>query len=84
MNSNFFIDGFWKRVEQACAESGMTKKEIAERMGVERKTVYNKASRDGYHGNWHSGRLKKFCEVTGVSADWILGLSKVKELNRDV
>ena len=48
-------------------------------MGVERKSLYRPS--DGSDGrSWHSGRIASFCKITGVSADWLLGLSNRKTL----
>lgn len=77
-NRIFENDGFWGRVEEAIADSGMTKSEIAKKMGVERKALYASNSPSGISRSWHSGRLATFCKVTGVSADWLLGLSRNK------
>lgn len=72
MNRLFEVDGFWDRVEQACEESGLSKIQIADKMGMERKSLYKRV------GSWHSGRLVLFCKITHVSADWLLGLSRLK------
>ena len=80
-NRLFINDGFWDRVEIAIADSGMSKKEISDKMGVERKSLYPNHSPSGSDRSWHSGRLAAFCKITGVSADWLLGLSNVKNIN---
>ena len=78
-NRFFENDGFWDRVEVAIKDSGMSKKKIAEEMGVERKALYRPTSNTGRNSSsWHSGRLASFCRITGVSADWLLGLSAKK------
>ena len=82
-NRTFTNDGFWDRVEEAIADSGMSKNQIAEKMGVERKSLYATKSSNGDSRSWHSGRLASFCKITGVSADWLLGLSNQKRLNSD-
>ena len=78
-NRLFVTDGFWDRVDQAIEESGMTKVELAKKMGIERKALYRPT--DGSDDrSWHSGRVATFCKITGVSADWLLGLSNHKSL----
>lgn len=79
-NRTFHNDGFWDRVEQAVADSGMSKLKIAQEMGVERKALYATPSAKGETRSWHSGRVAEFCRVTGVSADWLLGLSPIKTI----
>lgn len=79
-NRTFKNDGFWDRVEEAVTQSGMTKAQIAEKMGVNKKALYFKSSTSGKDSSWHSGRLSSFCKVTGVSADWLLGLTDRKQL----
>ena len=78
-NRLFATDGFWDRIDQAIEESGMTKVALAKKMGIERKALYRPT--DGSDDrSWHSGRVATFCKITGVSADWLLGLSKRKSL----
>ena len=79
-NRIFVNDGFWDRVDIAINDSGMTKNQIAEKMGVERKSLYSTPSANSTTRSWHSGRLAEFCRVTGVSADWLLGLSHCKTI----
>ena len=76
-NRTFENDGFWERVDKAVLASGMSKREIAEKMGVERKALYSWKSANGDKRSWHSGRVASFCKITGVSADWLLGISNV-------
>lgn len=77
-NRFFENDGFWDRVEEAVKDSGKTKMQIAEEMGAERKSLYSTPSAQGKSRSWHSGRVASFCKATGVSADWLLGLSRSK------
>lgn len=74
------IYGFWDRVDEAARASGIPKAEIARRMGYSRKVLYfcNRAQvLNGY-------ALAKFCAITNVSADWLLGLkSGPRTLQRD-
>ena len=81
-NRIFANDGFWDRIEEAIADTGMSKNQIAEKMGVERKSLYPKQSASGDLRSWHSGRLASFCKITGVSADWLLGISNKKYTKR--
>lgn len=59
-------------VEQAVNDSGLTLDEVAERMGTTKQIVRN----------WMKGNpmrmdtLRKFCRVTGASADVLLGLKE--------
>ena len=75
-NRSFENTVFWDRVNQAVKESGMSKIQIADLMGVERKALSSR----GDKSSWHSGRLASFCRVVGVSSDWLLGLSDKKSL----
>ena len=77
-NRTFINDGFWDRVEAAIESSGLTKKEISDQMGVERKALYCTPSAKGSTRSWHSGRIADFCRITNVSADWLLGISNRK------
>ena len=61
--------GFWDRINQACKDSGLSKKEIARRGGFDRTIISHPCS-----GVMSGVNLFKFCAVTGVSADWLLGL----------
>ena len=63
------IEGFWERVEIAVGRSGMSKIEITNRMGVNRKFLYG-TDRE----NISSLHLAKFCAVTNTDANWLLGL----------
>lgn len=78
-NRGFVNDGFWDRVDEAIQDSGLTKIQIAEKMGVERKYFYSSGSSSSKHTrSWHSGSIADFCRITKVSADWLLGLSRTK------
>lgn len=70
MKNFAFIEDFWIRVDEAIYKSGLTKQEIAKRMHCDRKTLYTTC-------NCMSGpNIAKFCEITKVSADWLLGLKE--------
>ncbi len=65
------IPGFWERIDIACSRTGMTKAEIARKMGRQRNALY-KCHCDSMNGS----TLLRFCRVTGASADWLLGLKE--------
>ena len=69
-NRYFENAGFWDRVDIAIKASGMSKAQLANKLGVERKSMYR---REG--SSWHSGRIAAFCKLVGVSADWLLGIT---------
>lgn len=75
MEKGIMIEGFWDRLEDAIGESGMTKSEIARRVGCDRKTLYENFET---HRMLHSGYLARICAVTKVSAAWLLGLRREK------
>jgi hypothetical protein len=78
-NRLFVTKGFWDRIDKAIADSGLPKNQIAKKMGVDRKALYRPS--DGSDDrSWHSGRIASFCKITGVSADWLLGLSNRKTI----
>ena len=68
-----YIEGFDKRVEEACFHSGLSKSEIARRCGFDRK-VLQTSRREMMNG----GNLAKFCYVTGTDANWLLGLTRYR------
>ena len=63
------IDGYHQKVQKAIAESGRTATEIARLMECDRKVLSSTSNcmMSALH-------LSKFCAITGVSADYILGL----------
>lgn len=69
------IRHFWYRVNEAILDTGMSKTEIAKLIGCNRKTlmVQNDESR-----MMEAVYIAKLCAITGVSADWLLGLRKEK------
>ena len=71
MMTNCYIYKYEERLEKAIEKSGLSKTQIATRCGIDRKCFY-----PYNHRMMTSGNLAKFCAVTGVSADWLLGLSK--------
>lgn len=72
-NKTTRIFGFEKRVNEAIADSGMSKRQIALKMDRNKAFFY----KSNY--SWNAGTLMKFCAVTGASADWLLGLTEVKK-----
>ena len=63
--------GFTDKLTNLMAESNMTLIEMADIIGVERKTLAN--YRDGV-SNPDTLALAKICKLFNVSADWLLGL----------
>ena len=65
------IYNFEERVEQVIKDSGMSKQRIANLAGFDRKVLW-------FGTGWHLStfNLMRFCQVTGVSADYLLGLRK--------
>ena len=65
------IEGFEDRVFIAlhymADVKGMTAGQIASQMGITRNHLYEKC-------NWSAWKLARFCAVTGVRSDWLLGL----------
>ena len=65
------IEGFEERVLQALwyvkDVKGLSGSTVAERMGITRNHLYEKC-------NWSAWKLARFCAVTGVRSDWLLGL----------
>ena len=65
------IYGFHDRVQLAInlaiAKKGLTTSIIANEMGINKNHLYS-------DNQWGSYKVMKFCAVTGVSADWLLGL----------
>jgi len=70
MNKCPMIYGFWDRVDEAIAKSGKSKEQIARLMGCERKVLYARG------GAMHSTYVARFCVATGISADYLLGLTE--------
>lgn len=68
--------GFGERLRFATAERGMYLTELADAVGVDRRTVYSWA--DGFYYP-NAARLETICRTLNISADWLLGL----EVNDD-
>ena len=76
MKTTVKIEGFAERLHQAIEASGMSRNQIANLMGMERKVLLPSST----GCQMGSGALAKFCAITGVSADWLLGLKKEMKL----
>ena len=70
------LQGYISRVNQAINDSGMTRRELAERCGLARTYFYN-IEATGAHMTAYT--LARFCAVTGSSADYLLGLKEAEE-----
>lgn len=79
-NRNFSnTQTFWDRVNEAIADSGKSKLQLALELDIERKALTPRKCPNGQYTSWHSSRVADFCKATGVSADWLLGLSDNKK-----
>jgi hypothetical protein len=65
------LQGYTERVEKAIRGTGMSKMEVALRCGLDDHYFYMSKYNDT---QMTAGVLARFCVVTGVSADYILGL----------
>lgn len=73
------IYGFWERFEEAVSCSGLSKAEIARRIGVHRHSLY---ASDHVPS---ALTIAKVCAITHTSADYLLGLKGgLEEINSDV
>lgn len=73
MNRSVMIYGFEERVREVCNEwqaSGRRMEDLADLMGIGRSHLYTSGHM------WQGYKIAKFCAVTGVSADWLLGLKE--------
>ena len=61
------------RINEIVEESGMTKRKFVEKMGFTRKILM-----PSYKFNYSTTFIVEFCKITGVSSDYILGLSDKK------
>lgn len=65
------IFGFWDRVNDVIYKTGLSKCEIARRMGCDRKVLIGAES----EGRMLSAiNVASFCAVTGTDANWLLGV----------
>ena len=65
---------YFARLVQAAGECDMSFAQIAREMGCTRHCLYGEHK--CFMNSWY---LKRFCEVTGASADFILGIEKKGE-----
>lgn len=72
MSEHIKLEGFWERINQAVLDSGLSKSEVARRSGISRGIFYGESD----NRMFSAGSLARFCSVTHVSADWILGLKE--------
>lgn len=63
--------GFGERLRFATAERGMYLTELADAVGVDRRTVYSWADEKFFPT---AIKLYQICRALDVSADWLLGL----------
>jgi hypothetical protein len=75
MSEHIKLEGFWDRVNKAVKDSGLSKSEIARRGGFERRALNGESE----NRMLSAGTLARFCVVTDVSADWILGIKRTKK-----
>ncbi len=64
------IEGFWERFDQACYDRNITKKELARRIGCNRKTLYEGTN----SGTPNALYIARACNVLNISSDWLLGV----------
>lgn len=67
------IEGFWDRVEEVVYNTGLSKCEIARRMGGERKLLITGKAENRMLS---AGYVASFCAVTGTDANWLLGVRR--------
>jgi len=64
------IEGYHERLNEAINNSGMTKKEIVDKIGCVRHLLYRSS------GMMHPVYLARFCAVTHTDANWLLGITR--------
>lgn len=67
---------FYERMEYAIYQSGYSKMEISRLTGINRRKFSDKCI------NMDLVELMRFCYYTGISADWLLGLTSVRPPNQ--
>lgn len=72
MRRQSLIYGFWDRFYEACDDKGVSKKDVAEFIGVDRKTLYRSSNQLNLLS------IAKACVRLNVSADWLLGIVNEK------
>lgn len=63
------LDGFWDRLDEEIKKYGMSKMQLAERCGFDRKMLYNPKRSNRYIRLVY---LVRICSALGVSADYLL------------
>ena len=63
------LDGFWDRLDEEIQRHGMSKAQLAERCGFERKMLYNPKRNGRYIRIVYFARI---CAALRVSADYLL------------
>ncbi len=69
------IEGFWDRFEECLIETGENRVAIAEKIGCNRKVLYN----DYENRSVSISYIINFCMTYGYSSDYLFGISKQKE-----
>ncbi len=63
------LDGFWDRLDEEIQRHGMSKVQLAEKCGFERKMLYNPKHSGCYI---HIVYFARICSALRVSADYLL------------
>jgi transcriptional regulator with XRE-family HTH domain len=63
------LDGFWDRLDEEIQRHGMSKVQLAEKCGFERKMLYNPKHNGRYIRIVYFARI---CSALRVSADYLL------------
>ena len=70
------IDTFWDRFNECIEDTGLSKNEIAKRIGCERKTIYrNKAAENRILSLLY---IARFCAAYNYSPEYLLGTTTQK------
>ena len=67
------IEGFAERVEESIIRSGLSKSEVARRMGAGRHILMPCYLLDSQISSFYVAR---FCAVTKTDANWLLGITE--------
>ena len=63
------LDGFWDRLDEEISKQNISKMQLAERCGIDKKMLYNPKRSKRYIRLVYFTRI---CSVLGVSADYLL------------
>lgn len=66
MNKSYPVPGLQQKIKLVCKEINRSLISVASECGFERKAMFT--------DSWSAGRIKRFCEVTGTDANWLLGI----------